>query len=112
MNTVPLDHKYTATVTIGRNIGGEPMEAYRWASFTMKAARVVTTRGLTVYTSRAAGLGSFTGENGVTIREESCTWVYELEEAAVKATIALLHDLAVEYGQESIALVLGTTVFC
>ena len=110
--TYALDHKHTATVTIGRNIGDDPMPSHRWTVFSAKVARIVSTRGLQVYTWAAQGQGTFTSASGRIIREESITYVYELEEAAVKATVSLLHDLALEYGQESIALVLGTTIFC
>ena len=106
------DHKHTATVTIGRNIGDEPMPSHRWTAFSAKVGRIVSTRGLQVYTWAAQGQGTFTSASGKIIREESITYVYELEEGAVKVTVSLLHDLALEYGQESIALVLGTTIFC
>ena len=106
------DHKHTATVTIGRSIGNEPMDADRWQEFIRELGIIVRTRGLRVYTYKAIGTGHWADSRGEFVTEESCTYVYELEEAAAGITASLLHDLAMKYEQDSIALVLGQTIFC
>jgi hypothetical protein len=88
------------------------MEDDRWQEFIRELSIIVRTRGLRVYTQKAIGVGQWTDDRGELITEESCTYVYELEEAAAGITASLLHDLAMKYEQDSIALVLGQTIFC
>lgn len=83
-------------VTIGRNVGDEPMEATEWLEFREKVATAILRHGFTVLTE-AVGEGFWEGDV-----EDSAIWVFTGE-----GTEYLLHNelghLAYAYGQDAIA---------
>lgn len=109
--SLPLSHVHTATVSIGRESLGKPLDAAQWANFMDRVSESVKLRSLQVYTWRALGLGIYT-RAGTVVSEESATWVFQLEESTVKVIAADLAAIKVDYAQEAIALTLGTTQFC
>ena len=110
--SLPLSHVHTATVSIGRESLGKPLDAAQWANFMDRVSESVKLRSLQVYTWRALGLGIYTRADGTVVSEESATWVFQLEESTVKTFAADLTAIRQDYAQESIALTLGTTQFC
>jgi hypothetical protein len=102
----------TAVVTIGRNIKDKPMESATWREFQRQTAWVITHHADDIYTRNAIGKGEFTHEDGTKVTEESCTWVFSIENSEASSLENFLHNLAVNFNQESIALVLGQTTFC
>jgi len=110
--SLPLHHVHTATLSIGRESLGSPLDAPEWVNFMDRVSDAVKARSLQVYTWRALGLGIYTRADGTVVSEESATWVFQLEESTVKALAADLATIKQDYAQESIALTLGTTQFC
>lgn len=98
----------TVTVSIGRNIGTEPMSASDWANFQLATRGWLVVTRSTIYVDGAPSVGQWEG-----IAEESCTWVAELSDADVFLPILRtgLGMTAANYGQEAIALTVGKTEF-
>ena len=100
--------KYTCTVTIGRNIGDEPMSLTTWETFRDEVENVVTS--FTTTEDRFTMDATTThGRYGKTV-EESATWIFSADDFNIVNNIRpLLGQLARNYSQECIALVIGQT---
>jgi hypothetical protein len=92
-------------VSVGRNIGTEPMPLAEWQSF---QDAVTNTLGSPVY-FRGTGVGTYEGvtEESFTVITASPAWptwrMRDLKED--------LSDLAARYGQKAIAVTVGPTSF-
>jgi hypothetical protein len=93
----------TVTVSIGRNVGDEPLSPDRWLAFKY-AVRSGLGEDATVYVDGAASIGQWQG-----VSEESATWVADIEETRAALLSRHLAKVALEYGQDAIALTLGET---
>jgi hypothetical protein len=91
------------TVTIGRNVGLEPMVSPKWDAFCREVGEALrVTVGRPDFTVRGPG-GAWQGDP-----EDSC--VFTVIDPDVSAVINLrrrLRFLALDYGQECIALTVG-----
>ena len=93
----------TVTVSIGRNVGDEPMSDERWYAFREATHEVLDARGTAIH-FEGTGTGYFEGNI-----EQSFTLV-----ATVENVVGLYHALATlagEFDQDSIALTTGATSF-
>lgn len=102
----------TATVSIGRNVAGEPMEDIAWQTFIFATREAVADVGGYRYFD---GVGDGSSEDWGT--EESYTIVFGLTGAETihaaltdSALPAKLRELADHYGQDAVALTVGATV--
>lgn len=107
----------TITVSLGRNVGAEPMHDTVWQAFRAEAWNIVdfpvwASEGQIVFTG--TGEGRWKGDDGVTVLEEAYTIVAvvpdedaDLVGEAIERSAA---RLAVKYGQEAIAVTVGATV--
>lgn len=93
----------TATISIGRNVGDKPLSADRWLAF-----RYAIRQGLgddaTVYVDGATSVGEWQG-----VSEESATWVADITPERASVLSGHLAKVALDYGQDAIALTLGET---
>ena len=99
----------TATVSIGRgaHAAQAPLDEKRWHLFCIATANVLTEAcDGTLHVQEALSVGEWNGQ-----REESATFVAEIPDYALATLRAGLRFLAVQYGQECIALTLGHTEF-
>lgn len=103
--------KFTATVTIGRNIGAdgfaEPMSDKLWNEFRndVKETILALTSHQDLYTMDAlTSAGQYKD-----ITEESATYVFGIYLHALADLRPRLYKLARHYSQECIALVIGHT---
>ena len=98
----------TITITIGRNVptAGLPIEMddRSWAGFKNDVQTVLDNHYATVYVKAAAGRGEWEG-----IEEENATYVAALDPAFLAHLRQALAGLAYDYGQDAIALTVGTT---
>lgn len=89
------------TITIGRNVGDEPMSADRWSEFTTSVRNALERHGAEVWTS-AAYTGSWEGAS-----EDSHVFLGGAEALDGHELRRELGALAGEYGQEAIGLNVG-----
>lgn len=94
----------TVTVSIGRNVGSEPMPDYEWSQFVELVRLAVKRDASAVYVDAAASRGEWEG-----IAEDSRTWVADIDEWDLGALRNSLRQYAVTFGQDAIALTVGTT---
>ncbi len=100
-------------ISIGRNIGNEPMDDSRWASFCLKTHEIAQRHCTHIYFS-GQGAGVFEG-----VVEESFTVIGEfvsntdIVPGLTNSTdiVDELGRLAKAYGQEAIAVTFGTPIF-
>lgn len=106
----------TITVSLGRNVGDEPMHPTVWQAFRAEAwdsvdFQVWAYGGQIVFTGQ--GEGKWKGEDGTTTYEDAYTIIALVpDEDADIVGGTLVHAmgrLAAKYGQEAIAVTLGTT---
>lgn len=95
----------TIVVSIGRNVGDEPMRDDRWDEFREEAIDVVCRYGVVVFSGTGTGI-----DPGTTIIEQSFTLVATLT-TNITGLYRELAELAWAFGQESIALTTGNTAF-
>ena len=93
----------TATVSIGRNVGDKPLSPDRWLAFKY-AVRQCLGEDATVHVDGATSLGEWQG-----MSEESATWVADITPERASVLGRHLAKVALEYGQDAIALTLGET---
>ena len=99
--------KFTCTVTIGRNIGEEPMNDSNWAAFRSDVSNLII--NLTSTHDRYTMDALTTVGRYLDTVEESATYVFAADVFAIATMRPLLYKLARHYSQECIALVMGTT---
>lgn len=98
----------TYVVSIGRNIGSEPMSATEWSNFQRSLVATLEAYGLAVV-FKGEGEGIYEDE-----REDSFTLIAVGELSLRSSPLsfnASLATLAREYRQEAIAVVKGETTF-
>jgi hypothetical protein len=106
----------TLIVSIGRNVGDEPMDDSQWVTFQEEAHRwtdqsVWSVGGQIVF--EGVGVGQWTDEDGHTVREDAFT-IVALVDDEVGDTVAdeIVNRMAItarNYGQDAIAVTLGAT---
>lgn len=96
---------YTVTVTIGRNVGENPMTDGPWAEFKFEARSLLVAVGGTLYVDGAEHVGEWDG-----IREDNCTYVAALTNVPRDALTRAYRRLARKYKQDAIAVTYGETV--
>lgn len=99
--------KFTATVTIGRNIGDSPMLEGLWTEFRndIKETILALTSHRDLHTMDAlTSAGQYKD-----MMEESATYVFDIYLHGLNDLRPRLVKLASKYGQECIALVIGHT---
>ena len=94
----------TVTVSIGRNVGSEPMAQGLWDNFVSVVRDSVRRDANAVYVDAAASVGEWDG-----IAEESRTWVADIDEWDLGALRNALTEWARTFRQDAIALTVGTT---
>ena len=99
----------TIVISAGRNIGALPMGDDRWSDLRRQIGATLTDAGATVYTSDAIGSGQWTDDQGVTIREESVTYVGAIQDAVLDALSRNISRIAAQFNQDAIALIVGDT---
>lgn len=100
--------KFTCTVTIGRNIGDEPMSDKLWAEFRGDIEFTLNNYDVPLsdrYTMDALTAAGRYGD----ISEESATYVFAADVRTIANIRPQLIKLARHYSQECIALVIGNT---
>lgn len=95
----------TIVVSIGRNVGDEPMDAEQWLRFRGHIVDAVQEREFDIV-FEGEGTGTYEGQ-----REPSFTLVATGRPTKVAGLYYALDDLAREFGQDSIALTAGNTSF-
>jgi len=101
--------KITATVSIGRgaHAAQQPLADSEWDGFqNLVRSLLGEVSGGTVHVDAARSTGEWNGEP-----EDSVTFVAEVPQYSLAVIRAGLRFLAVNYGQEAIALTLGHTEF-
>jgi hypothetical protein len=97
---------YQTTVTIGRNIGTEPMRARDWLRFANSVGSALHVIGTDLETH--TGTGSWTDAQGVTTYEDSMRLSVRHETTPSITQLhtlqTILASLALTYGQDAIAL--------
>lgn len=99
----------TVTVSIGRNVGAEPMPVWEWHDVAARIESGLAECGAEVFVKRAESVGEWVTADGVTVSEDSRTWVAAMDVEALVAFRRLLRVLCVVYRQDAIALTVGTT---
>jgi hypothetical protein len=95
----------TITVSAGRNVGDAPMDAVTWETFTMDLVATVEATGHTVlFEGTGQGIWEGTVEQAFTIVAASGP------EARTGTLAEWLGAMARHYGQDAIAITVGTTV--
>ena len=106
----------TLIVSIGRNVGDEPMGDYLWESFRTEVWGAVdfpvwAADGQIVFTGQ--GEGQWRGEDGATTYEAAYTIVALVPDAdndiVREAIVRSMAKIAGKYGQDAIAVTLGAT---
>lgn len=95
----------TIVVSIGRNVGDEPMDVEQWLRFRGATYDAIAERGFVVV-FEGEGTGTYEGS-----REPSFTLVATGNGNRIADVGRALARLAREFGQESIALTTGNTSF-
>jgi len=95
----------TITVSIGRNVGSEPMSERRWAMFRNTIRNTILDNLGAIFVDGAYSRGEWDG-----ITETSATWVADVEEFTVPYLEREFARIAREYLQDAIALTVGKTV--
>jgi hypothetical protein len=97
----------SVTVTLGRNIGSEPMPEWQWDAFTLDVRKALSanTTGPDRFSETHTGTGQW---QGVTEESRKIT-VHAVEVILSEGLRARLWDLARHYGQDAVALTIGET---
>lgn len=94
----------TVTISIGRNIGDEPMGDYQWEEYRNAISGYLARFADTVYVDGAHSRGEWDG-----IPEDSATWVAAVPVGNVNGLRASLVLDCWTYDQDAIALTIGET---
>jgi hypothetical protein len=97
----------TIVITAGRNIGAEPMADSSWSDLRHQISATLTNAGAIIYTHDAIGSGQWTDAHGVTIKEESVTYVGSIEDAVLDSLTRNISRIASQFNQDAIALIVG-----
>ena len=94
----------TVTISIGRNVGDEPMSDGEWVAFCSDIWQALYDADATVYVDEAKSVGEWDG-----IREESRTWVASVDDSVIDWIRISLAEFCRTYRQDAIALTVGVT---
>lgn len=95
----------TVTITVGRNIGTEPMHDCEWDELRTDLRALLARLGATVHVDCAAGRGTWDG-----IEEENVTTVAGLDAGALDALATGVATLRDRFRQDAVAMTIGETV--
>ncbi|QWS69374.1 hypothetical protein SEA_NECROPHOXINUS_8 [Microbacterium phage Necrophoxinus] len=96
-------------VNIGRNVGGIRMPASKWSRFRGEVESTlfnsIIGRGIV---SEHVGAGAWLSENGNTVESEESAYLSTFAVVDLDALRTALASLRVKYGQDAIALIVGS----
>lgn len=93
----------TVTITVGRNIGTEPMPSDAWRQYRDDVRRALVTADATVYAA-ATYRGMWEGTY-----EDAAIWHAAIDDAAVDPLRDALSGLVAVYGQDAAGYAVGTS---
>lgn len=103
-----MDAITTVTVTIGRNIGSEPMDSDRWEAF-QEDIRTILGQGVgreSSWIETHYGVGEWDG-----VREESAKiTILDADKSHMIGVHAPLRQVCETYGQDAVALATGLSI--
>ena len=94
----------TLTITIGRNVKGEPMATNIWQKFANEVEALITFHDSVVHVARATAVGLWLG-----IAEDNFTWVVGCEPTDVPTYFRDIELIRQGYKQDAIAVTVGST---
>lgn len=94
----------TVTISIGRNVGDQPMSADKWRRFRADIGRRLRAAGANVFVDTAVSTGTWDG-----VREQSATWVASVEANRLETIRVGLERACRLFQQDAIALTIGQT---
>jgi hypothetical protein len=94
----------TLTITIGRNIKGEPMANKTWQNFANEVESLIKFHDSTIHVGRATAVGLWLG-----IAEDNFTWVVGVEPTDVASYFRDIELIRKGYSQDAIAVTVGQT---
>lgn len=94
----------TVTVSIGRNVGSQPMSDNDWTNFISVVGASIKRDANAVFVDAAASRGEWDG-----IAEDSRTWVADIDEWDLGALRGSLAEWARTFMQDAIAFTVGAT---
>lgn len=100
----------TIVISAGRNIGPHPMPAEEWQRLRLAVARILDRVNAQVFTRDAIGFGEWVGDDHQVIKEESVTYSAAVTDGALDQIQRDLQQLAQQFKQEAIALIVGESV--
>jgi hypothetical protein len=94
----------TLTITIGRNIKGEPMAIRSWQNFAREVEALIKFHDSTVFVERATAIGLWLG-----VAVDYFTWVVGVEPSDVPSYFRDIELIRKGYSQDAIAVTVGQT---
>lgn len=94
----------TVTISIGRNVGDQPMPASEWRKFRAHVRDSLALCGGCVHVDAAHSVGEWDGKP-----EDSATWVAAIPADTVEELRVDLRLFCAIYDQDAIALTIGDT---
>lgn len=98
----------TLVVTIGRNVGSQPMDGTAWMRFKVETRKVVASWGIVVFAGEGQGIWKGQTERAYTV---IVSVTGRPAESSLYPLRIALYALGKAYGQEAIAITLGKTEF-
>lgn len=96
--------EYTVTVSIGRNVGDEPMSTNVWRDFARATESAIDFVKTEYYVRNANGAGGWQDNP-----EDSKTWVFSMDTTKLSILEWRMSDLCDLFKQDAIAVTYGTT---
>ena len=100
----------TVAISAGRNIGPHPMDQEEWDRLRSAVARAMESVNASIFTRDAIGYGEWIGDDGVTIKEESVTYVGAVQDGALEDLKRGLQLITKQFNQDAIALIVGESL--
>tara|TARA_R100000773_G_C4214576_1_gene113485 strand:+ start:1475 stop:1843 length:369 start_codon:yes stop_codon:yes gene_type:complete len=97
----------THTITIGRNVGNQPLSNHRWKGFKSCIESFIDSHNGIIFVN-SAGNGIWVDSKGQEIKEENHTFVFSSMEFLNKSELKRIAKL---FKQDAIALTSGSTQF-
>jgi hypothetical protein len=95
----------TITVSIGRNVGDEPMAAHKWSAFRAAVRNTILDNMGEIFVDGATSRGAWEG-----VSETSATWVAAIEPWQVPYLEVEFSRFCRDFSQDAIALTVGDTI--